>query len=433
MKRVLWQVLFWLLALPLGVALLIPFTERGTDWMLQLASGATGVSVSHEQGTLFGGLKLSAVAWSDADVNIELTGVDLKVSPSCLWHSTVCFDYLQASQLQIDILPGDHAEPAAAPLEDAKRDEALIRFPIPMQTTRLRVDALAVTWSGGSWKQGLVEGEVVVEESTIKVRKAQLVDASLSLEETEASHAEAEAESFRPFRIALPLDLQVDEAQITGARWDFYGETGQLESIAFAGRWLREALNLSLLQVRSSDLGQWRGEAGIEFDQSWPVTLDMSGEVPQLEQWPAMLSRKVNLELDGAFNALRLRAENPGDIATTAQMSMNLLETGLPFQLKATSSWSDPLALSALVDLPDSMPAVTLIGPLRLEGNGTLQSQEFQLQLAGTLPDFPQLNVQIAGSHRDGQLQIGDLRVQDQDATNTVWAKGLVDYGEVLT
>ncbi|MEM8659401.1 MAG: hypothetical protein AAGF35_00825, partial [Pseudomonadota bacterium] len=431
MKRVLWQVLFWLLALPLGVALLIPFTERGTAWMLQLASGATGVSISHEQGTLFGDLKLGAVAWSDADVKIELGGVDLKVSPSCLWHSMVCFDYLQASQLQIDILPREDAEEPAALAEDARHDEALIRFPIPMQTARLRVDALAVTWSGGSWSQGVVEGEVVIEESAIKVRKAQITEASLRLQETEAS--DAESESFRPFAIALPLDLQVDQAQLTGARWDFYGEAGQLESIAFAGRWLRESLNLSLLQVGSADLGQWRGEGGIEFDESWPVTLKTSGELPKLEQWPAQLSRKVDLELNGPLNALRVRADNSGDIATSAEMSVNLLEAGLPFQLKAKSSWSDQLALSSLVDVPDSIPAITLIGPLGLEGNGTLASQELQLQLAATLPDFPQLNIQLAGSHRDGRLQIGDLRVQDQDAGNTVWAKGVVDYGDTLT
>ncbi|MEM8562161.1 MAG: hypothetical protein AAGF57_07990, partial [Pseudomonadota bacterium] len=431
MKRVFWQALLSLLAVPLVVALLIPFTERGTAWLLQLASSATGVSIKHEQGTLFGDLKMTTVAWGDADLNIELKDVDLKVFPSCLWHSKVCFDYLRAAQLQIDVFSEDRSDASTAAAEEAHRDEALIRFPIPMETTRLRVDTLVVNWSGGSWKQGLIEGDVTVQESTIKVRQAQIAEAKLSLEHTDS--ADASSEPFRPFVITLPLDLQVDQARITGGRWDVYGEAGQLESIAFAGRWLRESLNLSLLQVGSAGLGQWQGEGGIEFNQSWPVALKMSGELPQLEQWPNPLSRKMDLELNGPFDALRVRADNPGDIATKAELTVNLLEAGLPFQLKATCSWSDALALSKFADLSSSIPAITLIGPLQLEGNGTLESQEFQLQLAGTLPDFPQLNIQVAGSHQDGQLQIDDLRVQDEGAANTVWAKGAMDYGETLT
>jgi autotransporter translocation and assembly factor TamB len=417
-----WLSSLWVLLLPLLAGGLLVFTEIGSRWALENTGRILGLEVEYENGTLAGELEIRRLAWNGDSVSVELGDTVLQLSPGCLWRSSVCFRQLFARSLTI-AMTGDSAEKAAS--EDA--DDLLIKFPVPLVAKSLVLETLSVTWGGGEWRQGRIEAAVEISGSRIRVGRAVIHGANLALRDTGNS-----GQPFELPQISLPLELQVDELVLEQGSWDLYGNGGELQSLGLKGGWLRDSLQLKELQLQSAEFGRWKAAAGVEFSGKWPLNVKGTGELPQIHGWPELLQRNISFDVSGGLDALAIQAGLTGRIAVSANTVLNVLDSQLPFQLQATLDWPDKLLLSEFLEMPEAVASTTLTAPLSLVASGDLQEQVFQVQLRADVPAYPELDLQLAGSHRSGNLQVDDLRLQDQAGANTLWASGAVDYGNTI-
>ena len=425
MKRLLARLLVWPVLILVIVAVFIPLTETGSKLVLDSVGRLPGLEIEYEGGTLAGELEVRRVAWAGDSITLELSGVMLELSPACLWRSRVCFLQLDAQHLEIVIIPGPDAKPAPP-----AGDDLLVEFPVALEAKSLRLSSLVVKWEGGEWHQGSIQGEAYIDGSILRVDHALIQQARLTLEATGESREPGEKILLPEF--GLPLELQVGELLLEQGSWDLYGEKGEIQSLLLNGQWQRKNLRLAELQLRSVDFGEWRGAGDIQFSGQWPVNLEGTGVMPAIEGWPGILERGFEVKASGNLEALTVQADVAGGVALSAGIELNTLDPQLPFQLRATADWADSLAVSELLELPDELSGMTLLAPVQLDASGDLRTQDFQLRASATVPAYPPLNLQLAGSHTAGRVAFDDLRLRDAGDTNTLWARGELDYGDTV-
>ncbi|MEE4146581.1 MAG: translocation/assembly module TamB domain-containing protein [Halieaceae bacterium] len=419
----LWRLLLALVLLPLlGVALL-PFTGWGSKLVLSGAGRLLPLEIEYRAGTLAGELELARLAWVGESLQLELTGLVLELAPGCLWHSSICFRKLRAQQLTLDLLPGTASDEEQAPAGAATTP---FEFPVPMEAASLYLDALAVRWQGGEWRQGIIQGPVAVSGSTIRVGRARVERARLALAGGESDGAVALPQ------ITLPLELLVEELLVEGASWDLDGQRGELHSLGLAGQWRGSALALTRLELQAKAFGHWQGAGDIDFSGQWPLELAADGVLPEIQGWPAQLGRELAVSASGDLGALALHLDLEGELALAVGGMVNVIAPELPFSVTVDADWPGELALPALLDVPESLASVAFTAPLRLAGSGDLNNQAFQLETTVAGLGYQGMALRLAGSNTPGKLALEDLRLQDSDAVNTLWGRGVLDYSGQL-
>ncbi len=425
MSRLLWRLLAWLLFLPLLVALAIPFTQGGSRMVLDVANRWLPLEIDYRAGTLAGELELERLAWRDEDLSLELRGLRLAVSPACLWHSRICFEWLHARELEIVLLPGTDADSA---LPQSAGDDSLLVFPVPLEAEDLQLDSLLVSWDGGEWRQGALAGAVKIRGSTVRVERALVQDARLRLYDT-GEPVPAGEPVVLP-EIDLPLELLVSELVLEHGSWDLYGEGGELQSLRLSGEWRQHQLALAKLYISSAVVGEWNAAGHVEFSGNWPLALQGQVTVPGIPAWPSQLERNIALTASGDLAALSVQADGGGQVSLSSRALLNTLDPLLPFHLSATAEWPGSMDLAQWVQLPQALAGAALTGPLNLDASGDLASQVFQLKCAATVPGFPSVGVLLAGSHRQGLLEVEDLHLEDANQANTLWGTAQLRYGD---
>jgi len=424
LNRLLWRLLSALLLLPLLAVVLLPFTGWGSKLVLSHAARLLPLDIEYRAGTLAGELELERLAWSSDTLRLELTGLVLELVPGCLWHSSLCFRQLYARQLAIDLLPGPAGDSGQDP---AGADTALFEFPVPMEAPSLYLDALVVRWQGGEWRQGRLEGPVSISGSTIRVGRARVEQARLEL----AGSGEPAGPLVLP-GISLPLELLVEELLVDGASWDLDGQQGDLRTLELAGQWRGSALQLSRLELQSTALGRWQAAGDIDFSGQWPLTVEVDGVLPEIQDWPARLGTELAVSATGDLSELALLVDTGGELKLSAAAMVNTTAPELPFSLTLGGDWTGELALSALLEVPESLSSLTFTAPLQLSVSGTSAEQAFQLETSVSGLGYQAMGLLLAGSHEPGKLVLEDLRLQDKAAANTLWGRGVLEYSEQI-
>ena len=424
MNRLLWRLLLALLLLPLVAAVLLSFTGWGSKLVLSSAGRLLPLDIEYRAGTLAGELELERLAWSSDSLQLELTGLVLELAPGCLLHSSICFRQLYAQQVTLDLLPGPAGEEEQAPAEAAA---TLFEFPVPIDAPSLYLDALVIRWQGGEWRQGTLEGPVAVSGSTISVGRARVEQARLEL----AGGGESAGAVVLP-GIKLPLELLVEELMVEGASWDMDGQRGELRSLKLAGQWRGSALELTRLELQAAALGRWQAAGDIDFSGQWPLTVKADGVLPDIQGWPAELGTQLAVSASGDLSELALLIDTAGELTLSAAAIVNTTAPELPFSLTVGGDWQGELALSALLEVPESLSSVAFTAPLQLAGSGDLKEQAFQLETTVRGLGYQPLALRLAGSHKPGRLELEDMRLKDSTSTNTLWGRGVLEYSEQI-
>lgn len=426
MNRFGWGLLLWLLAVPLVVLLVMPFTQGGSRVLLDSADRLLPLDIEYGGGTLAGQLNIQRLVWSGDGVRVELDDVLAELMPACWWRSAICFRQLQAARLDVSLLANNAEAVVTAPEPSSPADDSLVQFPVRLETAVLAIQSTRVRWEGGEWRQGRIEGSVIVSGSSVQVVHAVVQGAALELSESSADSAAGLPE------IDLPLELLVDELVLEQPGWDIYGSRQALNQLTLSGGWRHRKLQLDKLQASSADLGELLASGSIRFAGDWPLSLDAEVTLADVAGWPAILARDITVAARGDLARLQISAGIAGEVSLAAEAELKPQALDLPFQLSAQLDWPDVLSLGDLLEAPDETAGIDFTGPLRLSGSGTLTEQLFQLQVSGWQADYQALDLHLAGRHQSGLLTIEDMRLQDSAGANSLWASGELAYGEQL-
>jgi translocation and assembly module TamB len=427
-----WRLLLWpLLAMVLAVGIM-PFTGQGTRTLVATADRLLPLEIQYRGGTLAGQLQLTRLVWAGDGVRVELQDLVAQLAPACLWYSKICFDQLQARQLDVLLLPGPDAEHAVADpttAVDPDAPAALVVLPVHLEAASLVVENTLVQWQGGQWRQGRMRGGVVMSGSTIAVASTVVAKARLELRDSDTPPS---VEPIVLPRIDLPLELVVEELLLTDPSWSVYGQEQQLQALILGGSWRNMALRLQQLDIRSAELGELSLHGGIDFAGPWPLELDARLTAASMPGWPAPLGRTGSLSARGDLNALQLQLELPGAASLAATAELDALDRDLPFSFNAQAHWDEVLALAEHVPLPEPVQDLVLQAPLQLAVNGSLQEQRFQLDGSASGLGYPAMALQAAGALRSDSLTVEDMRLQDAAGANTLWGSAQLSFGQAL-
>ncbi|MBK6509945.1 MAG: translocation/assembly module TamB domain-containing protein [Haliea sp.] len=385
------RLLALLVLLALAVLALAVFTEQGARTLLRAVEQLSPVEIDYAGGTLGAGLQLQSLRYAADAVRVELEDVSLDVLPGCLLRGAVCM-----------------------------RD--------------LRVGSLHVRWSGGEWRQGALQADVRLQQSTVEVRSASIVEPELVLRETDSADADPGEPSILP-AIALPLHLLVDDLQLLQPAWDVYGARYTQDQIGIQGQWQHSALQLDSLVIRKRELGTLSLHGKLEFRDSWPLEADVDVTLAQPLKYSDVLGTSFELSAAGDLATLALQLRSAANVAVAAEAQFNVLDPALPFSATLTATSADTLALSAIDGVADQLQDPQLqqveVGfPLQLTARGTLQSQDFELRGTASGLGYQWLQISLLGQHDQEKLRITELSLQDAAGNNALRATGEIQLSQ---
>lgn len=412
-------------ALPL-VLLLIPaallmavFTESGTRGLISVIAHVLPVEIEYTSGSLSDRLVVERLRYEMDTTHIEVDGLEIALNPACLLRSAICFRQLHARNLDVTLLDSPDEE------EDTER----IVFPVILETDNLDIEALRIHWSDGEWQQKSTQGSVRIRGSLIEVLSATIVEPRLELRDSANEDLSDATATVLP-GIDLPFELVVTTLQLTRPHWDFYGTAYEQDSIVLAGHWLNHVLDISVLEVDDSELGELSMRGELEFIDNWPVHVSANVHLASPLPGPELFGQKFGLAVQGDLASLVLQLTGHSRITSLVEAQINVLESELPFSATLTATSADELSLGDLEGMPAFLAGAKLTFPLTASVDGSLSSQQFELNAAATGLGYDALRLIFTGRHASGTLDITQLSLLDVAGESELHATGEVVIAE---
>jgi translocation and assembly module TamB len=376
----------------IGMVIAVSSSAGGTRWSLQLAQRlAPGLQFEHVDGTWLHGLRIGALRWRDADIEIALDDLQLRMHWPALLHGQLKVTPLHASQLTIELKGPDSNTPVELP-----------RLELPLS---LSVPDLALQ------KLRIVDGETVFELLDLRTA-ATWSGTTLRLQNTHLRWEETTlaASGDLNFRADYPLQLLGEIRTPQLAEPVAIKAGGDLRRLLLAvdtpAPWpLHADLTLATLDTNLPLSGQVvLTKPGVELVPQ----LEMTAQSGSLELRGDLTSIDGNLQLaiaEPRYGASKLSAALQWQPAQLhANSSLNLpsgdLQSDCTVKLADDIEWNCRAAANA-IPLTPLLPQVdgTLSGPIQLDGAWRAD------QLALTL-ELPAIEGRLGADALRGQLQL---------------------------
>lgn len=415
----------------MAALLLAVTTELGSKNALTILQRLSSVEIDYGTGTLSGRLHLDRLRFKTGAMQVELADLVTEVDSACLLRFVVCFREVQIGNLDIALL--EDSEPVSQKKYDNKDSGAveLLVFPAAIEIESLDLLALLVHWSGGEWRQAATQARVHVSDSAIKVFSGVILNPQLVLEKIADQEAVESDPTVLP-QIDLPFELLVDELKLLAPVWDFYGARYRQDSVVLAGRWLHRGLDMTRLDINSSDLGELALQGKLTFEADWPMHASANIELAQPSYRSDLLGQRLTLMAQGDLASLGLRLTSAGRISTVVDANLNVLRRDLPFSASLTATSSVNLSLADLDGVPGAFADAELKFPIVMSGSGTLSSQVFDLQAAATGKGYESLAFSVQGGHESGRVVIDQLSIIDGSGNNALHASGEIELADAI-
>lgn len=433
--KYLWRgILLLMLLLPTALLLGV-VTEPGSRAVLDAADRWTPLEIEYGGGTIAGRLRIKRLVMPTDGLVLQLRDLVAEIAPGCLWRSAVCFTQLQASYLELGLLPGADSEPQSPAVQGRpaaeREDSALIVFPVTLETDALAVEAARVHWQGGEWRQGAAQIQLRIDGSTVEIIDAVIDSAHLELHDADTPEI-ALSQTISLPRINLPLELQVQQLQLHQPSWNAYGAVHQHHSIELRGYWLNTQLRLHHLGVVSQELGELVLQGELQFEGDWPLHTDIDIQLAQASLWQRMQGRQLSLAATGTLAQLALQLDSAGTPALALAGQLNALQRDIPFTVTLEATALEPLPLTDVLEVPAQLAAVELEFPLQATASGSLTEQQFELHAAASGLGYESVAGQLTGRHRQGHITLQQLHLQDAASANDLLAAGEIVLAERL-
>ena len=254
-----------------SLILLLPFSSSGSQALLQWVSRSDLVDIEYSGGSLFGDLQLQRVTISTDSVSLRLSDLHSRLELGCLWRSRFCFSELRASELALDILPGQ-SEP-----DPGTSDPQLVDIPYGFEVAQLQVESTLLRWPGGSWHQGTMQAVVTLVGSRLQIDDATVERPMLTIEASE--EGDTGYAGFEPPEIFLPLDLFLGQLRLVTPGAQIGTLEQQFDQIEIAGNWSGSSLKLDELAVDKPGVGQIAVAGSLDFAGDWPLRVEARVEL----------------------------------------------------------------------------------------------------------------------------------------------------------
>ena len=420
----------------IAVLVWLLFTTSGADWLAQRAMNEEPrLALQVEGGSLWNGLEVSAVGWSDEGIEVRAQRAELRWNPLCLLALQVCAGLAHVDDVDVAIDTELLADPGADP-DDAPGDprEPMERLDLPVSISlpdvvlnrvSVRVDDMHFGWRQLSLGAALRGDRLDVSHLHWLAPYGELPPPEI--EEPAATVAEEELPGFFPPgerepivlpEIPLPVDVMLDDLRIRDARFTRGGIDEHLPRLDLQaelhGRDLR-VYRLSLEHgIADADL-----EGTLRLDGEWPLDLDLDARIHDA---PEVGSVDLRLSAANSLEDLELRLDAAGPATLRLAGRVSPLDPLLPHDLE--------LAWEGLRWPLEGEPVDVASRDGKLRSRGDLDGFRFALEVALEGDEIPAGDWRAEGagdwSRVDLQALTGDVLGGGLELAGSVeWAAGL--------
>lgn len=430
MKR-LAQIVAAVLVTMLVVLAALPFTAVGTRILLGLVPASSPLQLDYHSGSLLGELRLRHLQLELDSLNVEISDWRSRLRPGCLWQSEFCLDQLAIGAVAVVVAAQEGDAQSGHP--DAAASADMLTLPVRLRAPSIQIEELQVQWPGGRWRQGQLQLGMTAGGSTVRVDKLHIAGAELELEDTGTVAAATDPEPVVLPELFLPLELVIEDLQLSQLRLRSGELVQALESVSLQGSWRGRGLEVGALDVSSEEWGALNLQGELELGGAWPLALDAAFQLARPQAVPELVwERRLLLRLEGQPDALQLFMTVPGAPRAELRGRADLLDPELPFDVTATLAGDRQLPLAEVAGMTETLPDLALELPLQLRASGNLagQSLEATATLLGAGHEALRLEAEV--SHRDQRLQIDRLQLVDRASDSSLLIDGSGGYGAGL-
>ncbi len=411
-----------LLALPVGGLFYLVVTPSGARTLARLAlRWEPRLSLQVKGGTLWRGLQLSEMAWTDGPTRITLGSLDARWRVSISPRPALDFQRIHADRLRIHLPSGPEASRASGEPASFHLPFHLAAADVQLRNVRLRINDLSIGLQEASLA-GTLHGKDLnldslhLRDVVVTDRRPVTPPPAVSVPWFELL-APARRSPIALPDIHIPLDFRVDEFALDRASYTRGDATRRVQSLRISAGLADQMLTVDRLEL-DADQGQLRGKGQLQLSGTMPLDVKLYIATDTL-----LPRHPLKLEI-GLANSLEklaftVRLDGPGTIEASGVI--HPLDPRLPLNgslVWANLAWPLEGALlaaskSGTVKFDGSLESYALdldgdlLGTSIPEGHWTLQAQ-------GTLH-------QLTCNRLQGELLGGSLHANGA----ILWTNGL--------
>ncbi|MEH6589470.1 MAG: translocation/assembly module TamB domain-containing protein [Halioglobus sp.] len=422
-----------LLAAPLlaGVLLLalLPFTDWGVRYAVDLLDRLTPLEISYRGGNLLSEVEIEQLRLQLEDVDIRLHGLVLDIDPACLIVSTICLNTLRLENLDIEII--SKADESVV-LDSEPQLSELYAFPVKIQADEVAIAQILVHWDSGNWSNGAARARVTIDDSDVLIEDFYAVGGHLRLVSTTLDFDSRSARVDLP-ELDIPLQLKLVGGVLEAPRWTFDDYTHQHTRLALEADWINRTLSVSSVEMESEQWGRVRLAGELEFFDDWSIAARGTALLARPPVWQALHDSELVLDLAGTLGDLVVNASIEGDTAYELSGKIDTLDKYAPFDVALKLDWAGYRTLQSLSLVDASLADFQLLAPIEIAGRGTVIEQAFSLSGGAVGFGFEQLKLDISAVHGSGQVNVSSASLTDDSSSSRLEASGILQIEEQLS
>ena len=420
---------FWLSPILLLILLFTAsFTPYGSRLVVAVLDKFTPLDIEYSHGSLARELTLIRLGLKLESVAIELHSLSVDIDLACIFYSRVCFEQLSLEELVVDFPAGKAEETNADPQTVTP---VLIEFPVALEADRFSIANTRISWSGGGWKSGLIEGGFIVAGSQLRLSDIRGVDPHLTIE-ISPDEAVDPVELIQLPQLHLPVELIVEGLLLEQPHWQLGELSHQHDVFRLIGKWQHSVLDITHASISSKGWGDLSLAGRVEFLDDWPLVISANTQLTEPPVWIGLHDREIEISLSGTLADLKVMADMPGAQQYQLAGAVNTLAQGLPFDSELTVSWSVPLNIDDIPGVAGELPQFQLHSPMRLKADGSSDLWSFSFQGGAEGLGYDQLELALSGHYRNNMLWIDTADLHDASTDSALVIEGTVSFEDAL-
>ncbi|MFT5756995.1 MAG: translocation and assembly module TamB [Alteromonadaceae bacterium] len=418
-------------------------TPWGAQLSLYVVRTISPIKITYQSGALLDNLMLSQLTINNDEVVISAKKIRLQLHLRCLWKNQLCIDELSMASLQVKMKENRATSPEELIEEISIPPLFSLPFSVPFTVKMKKLLLTKVQIKNQNLEINLTNftSALTINDVAINIAKATLATADIHLSETDLLSVPSK-KSKRPIqpiqnwplatlpKVSLPFRLTVKAFTVKKLIVKKTEQTGDENTILTIDdavarlSWFKTQLSIEELSAKVDSMAELSLKGKFDFIPPYSVDLALISTIAHFELLPQLTDSKQKISLHGDLSGLRANISNQGELALTAELSINVIDANLPYKLSANVTE---------FTLPDDIAKVITPSTLLLKSQGDLTQHVIDLKSDVSGYGYHDAAIALQATYSEQVFKINTLYFKELNANNILNMTGQLTLGDRLS
>jgi translocation and assembly module TamB len=434
-KRASFTLMGWLTGLLCFFAILLS-TPWGAQLSFYFVSSVSAVEAQYKSGSILNDLVLRTLTIESDHAVINAKNIHLKLHLRCLWKNQLCIDELSIAKLQVNLKENGPVSTDEFVEQALESSNFTLPFTIKLKKfylSKAQLKNQELTVNLADFSSALSVKNIDTKNIEIYIKNASLAKVHVNLYKTIAASSKSTDISpwpltdmpklYSPFKLAINSmvvkTIIVDEIDNKGNENTLLTTTDSKARLS----WFKTQLFIEELSSTVAEVGAFSLKGKLDFVLPYLVDLKLNSEIKNFERLPQLNNSNQKVLLSGNFSDLSSTISSEGELALTAELSINITDKNLPYKLKVDATQ---------FILPDNIANVINPSTLLLKSQGDVNQHVIDLNSIISGFGYQDASLELSATYDEQILKINTLHFEELKSNNELSMKGELQLGEQL-